>query len=81
MLARYAAHMATNQATQGTDIVVEIRGGTAVAMYTDDPNARLILVDWDEFNEGGRPGVLYPVQATSEMPSDTRDMVRHALQA
>jgi len=66
---------------QDADIIVEIRGGTAVAMYSGDSSARVILVDWDEFTDGGRPGILYPVQATSEMPSDTRDLVQRALQS
>lgn len=61
------------------NVVVEIRGGTAVAMYADDPTARVILVDWDEFNADGRRGIVYPLESLSDMPPDTRAIVEGPL--
>jgi hypothetical protein len=61
-----------------SDIVVETRGGTVVAIYADISNARIILVDWDEFHDNGRPGIVYATDSMSRMPSDTRDLVQRA---
>jgi hypothetical protein len=63
--------------TPVADIVVETRGGTVVGVYSNS-SARVILVDWDEFHDDGRAGVLYPVDPMSKMPSDTSDLVRRA---
>jgi len=59
-------------------IVVETRGGTVVGIYSDAPDAQIILVDWDEFHEDGRPGIVYPIDPLSRMPPDTRDLVGRA---
>lgn len=63
------------------DVVVEIRGGTAVAMYSSGRRARVVLVDWDEFADNGRPGIFFPIDSISQMPADTRDLVRRAVPA
>ncbi len=60
------------------EIVVESRGGSIVAVYSSDPNARIVVVDWDEFDDSGRPGFLYPIDPMSQMPRDTQDMVGRA---
>jgi hypothetical protein len=61
------------------DVVVETRGGTVIAMYSRDPKARLILVDWDEFEDDARPAVSFPVDRLSQMPSDTQRLVKLGL--
>jgi hypothetical protein len=61
------------------DVVVETSGGTVVALYSSDPKARVILVDWDEFEDEGRPGVFFPLDSMSQMPADTRRLVNLGL--
>ncbi len=60
-------------------VVIEIRGGTFVGLYSSDPNIEAYLVDWDEIEED-------PLNAASRsepdplaaMPRDTRAMVAKA---
>jgi len=52
-------------------IVVETRGGTVVAMYGNKRVANVVLVDWDEFHDEGRPGILFGLDALTKMPADT----------
>jgi hypothetical protein len=61
------------------EIVVETRGGTVVAMYCADPLARVMLVHWDEFEDCERPAVFFPIDAMSQMPSDTERLVKLGL--
>jgi hypothetical protein len=58
------------------EIVVETRGGTVVAIYSADPTARVMLVDWDEFEDCERPAVFFPIDAMSQMPTDTERLVK-----
>jgi hypothetical protein len=60
-------------------IVVETRGGTVVAIYGNDHTANVVLVDWDEFHDDGRPGVLWDLEPHSAMPADTRKLVEQRL--
>jgi hypothetical protein len=60
-------------------IVVEARGGTVVAIYGNKKAARVVLVDWDEFQNEGRPGVDYALDQLSTMPADTRSLVDRAV--
>ncbi len=60
-------------------IVVEARGGTVVAMYGSDRAVNVVLVDWDEFHDQGRPGVLFGLDPLSKLPADTRALVERGL--
>jgi hypothetical protein len=60
-------------------IIVEARGGAVVAIYGSKDVARIVLVDWDEFQDEGRPGVDYSLDELSAMPTDTRSLVERAL--
>lgn len=62
-------------------VIVEARGGTIVAMYCDDPRVRVLLVDWDEYHDEGRPGIRFPLDRVSEMPDDTSELIKPALQS
>ena len=61
--------------TSDVDIVVETRGGTIVGIYSAS-SPRVVLVDWDEFQDEGRPGIVYEVDSIAEMPPDTAELVR-----
>jgi hypothetical protein len=63
------------------DVIVECRGGETVAIYSDNAAIRVVLVDWDEYHDEGRPGILYPVDRISEMPTDTRGLIEGALKS
>lgn len=54
------------------DIVVEVRGGVVVEIYSDLPNLRFVLVDWDNINAGDHPSCWGVPAALSAMPEDTR---------
>jgi hypothetical protein len=60
-------------------IVIETRGGTVVAMYGNKRVANVVLVDWDEFYDQGRPGILFGLDSLSKMPGDTRSLVKRGL--
>jgi hypothetical protein len=60
-------------------IIVETRGGTVVGIYSDRKDVRVILVDWDEFKDDGRPGVDYALDPLAAMPPDTAELVARAI--
>ncbi len=55
-------------------VIVECRGGVAVGVYCNDPAIKVVLVDWDDYHDSGRPGVIYPVDRFSQLPRDTRQL-------
>ena len=62
-----------------SDIVVEVRGGLAVEIYSTLPDARLILVDWDNIHEGDDPICRGEAAPLSLMPEDTCAMYNNAV--
>jgi hypothetical protein len=60
------------------EIVVETRGGTIVGIYCDDRDLRVIVVDWDEYHDQGRAGVVYDADRASSIPEDTKRLVNAA---
>jgi len=56
---------------ESAGIVVEIRGGTLVAVYTDVPDARVVLVDWDDVEAGDTPGAI-PHESLASAPPEIR---------
>lgn len=59
------------------DIVVEVSGGVVVGVYTDVPNARVVLVDWDNIEAGDSAGA-YPPGQLSELPEETAAEIARA---
>ena len=57
------------------NVLVEVRGGVVVAVYSSDCGERVYLLDWDE--QGDRTprdnvdAVPYPVDSFGAMPADT----------
>lgn len=68
-----------NEFRKKSTIVIETSGGVVVAMYGDQQGADVVLVDWDEFHDDGRPGVLFGLDPLSKMPRDTRSLVERGL--
>lgn len=68
-----------NKSKSKPTIVVVTRGGTVVAIYGRKHAANVVLVDWDEFHDEGRPGVPYDLDPLSKMPADTRTLVEQGL--
>ena len=60
-------------------IVIDVRGGTVCGVYTDDPDAQVILVDWDEKQSGWEIGHHFGGEPMSSMYSDTKAMVEELL--
>lgn len=57
------------------DVVVEIRGGTVVAVYTRSDSLRVALVDWDEVTCGEPTGSTYLATSLHQIPFETRDLI------
>jgi len=57
-----------------TDVIVEVRGGVVVEVYSKDHRTRVAVVDWDDVEEGGIPaGVALRQCGTYEMmPEETQ---------
>lgn len=57
-------------------VVVEIRGGTVVAIYASDMDIEAHIVDWDDIGEQSVP-VDTRVQPNriEDMPTETREIV------
>lgn len=61
------------------DIVVEVRGGLVVEIYSDLPDVRLTLVDWDNIHEGDAPFCWGEAAPLHQMPDDTAARYREAI--
>jgi len=72
-----AAPRSIQREVELTDIIVEVRGGVVVGVYTDVPDARVVLVDWDNIEAGDRAG-LYPADHLCEIPDETSAQIARA---
>lgn len=70
---RKRAHQNAKQVAR--EIVVETRGGTIVGIYCDDRDLRVIVVNWHEYHDEGRAGIVYNADPASSIPEDTRRLV------
>ena len=59
------------------DLVVEVRGGVVVGVYTPGKK-RVVIVDWDAINEGRASPVISRTNLQSAMPSDTRGVIENS---
>ena len=53
------------------DIVVEVRGGLVVEIYSNLPAVRFVLVDWDKIHDGAESFCWGEAAPLSLMPADT----------
>jgi hypothetical protein len=63
-------------------ILIEVRGGVVVAVYSDDSQSRVLLLDWDErsdrFPYRRAEAAQYPVDKFDAMPADTAELALKA---
>jgi hypothetical protein len=57
-----------------TDVIVEVSGGVVVEVYSKNPRTRVVVIDWDDIEDGGtRAGVAFRQCASYEMmPGETQ---------
>ncbi len=56
-----------------SDIVVEVRGGVVVDIYSNSPDIRLVLVDWDNIHDEDESFCWGQCTRLKLMPNDTCD--------
>lgn len=56
------------------DLVIEIRGGVLVEIYTKRNNVSVAVVDWDNEPCGSPASFGHPIQMTN-LPIDTRRVI------
>jgi hypothetical protein len=60
---------------KNASVLIEVRGGVVVAVYSNDPQSRVFLLDWDEAGNRIRRDSVdagrYPVDSFDAMPADT----------
>jgi hypothetical protein len=60
------------------NILIEIRGGVVVAVYSNARQSRVFLLDWDEQGDhiprDHVDAVPYPVESFGAMPADTEKL-------
>lgn len=64
------------------DIVVVISGGVLVGLYTDVPDTRGVLVDWDEVESQDdltAAGGIFGVDSLASMPEETELVYKSAV--
>ena len=67
------------------DLVIEVSGGVVQEVFCDDPNIRVVLVDWDELRPpepAATAGRLWnPCAALCDLSAETRAQFQQALAA
>ena len=55
------------------DVIIEVRGGVLVEIYSNDPNMRIVVVNWDRIEEGEEAAAGFEWQHCNlnSMPEDT----------
>lgn len=56
------------------NIIIEVRGGNVVEVYTDAHDLRVTLIDWDEAVDANfnKNNLRYMVKKISDLPFDTK---------
>lgn len=57
-------------------IVIEIRGGVLVEVYSDRPNLEITLVDWDNIESNDTPVNSFPYSPLECMEPETAELIR-----
>lgn len=60
-------------------IVIEVRGGCVCAVYLDDPDAEVMLVDWDYIEEGNETE-RFPHVAMDQIPASVSGVLLSVFQ-
>jgi hypothetical protein len=66
-----------NDNSQNHDVIITVLGGCVNGVFTDIPNAKVVLLDWDDINDSpvetlnSGPARTRPF-SLSEMPDETR---------
>lgn len=47
-----AFHEDDDDTSEATEIVISVRGGLVCSVYSTDPRVQVVLVDWDNINQG-----------------------------
>jgi hypothetical protein len=65
------------------NVIVEVRGGVVVEIYSDNPDTRITVVDWDEASEGEQTsaGFEWRPSRLDEIPADTDAEYRKVIAA
>jgi hypothetical protein len=65
------------------NVIIEVRGGVVVEIYSDSSDTRITLIDWDEADEDedSRAGIEWRPSRLDEMPPDTDAEFRKVLTA
>ncbi len=55
------------------DLVIEVRGGNVVEVYSDITDVHITLIDWDSIEADNEPGLLsnVAVKPLASLPSQT----------
>ena len=56
-------------------IVIEVSGGVVSAVYANDPDVKIILVDWDNIESGERVPLPYHPDPLSDLPTETANEI------
>ena len=58
-------------------LVIEVSGGVVGDVFSDDGNIQVVLIDWDNINEGDEAGAI-PVRPLSDMSPESDRQLRIA---
>jgi len=56
-------------------IILEIRGGVLQEIYTDDPDQKIILVDWDNIKMGDKAHYFCDMSSIATLPKETKQEI------
>jgi len=61
------------------DIVIEVRGGVVVEVYSKKAGSRVLIVDWDDFevNNARSCAGIQACASYETMPEDTRQIIEN----
>lgn len=65
-----------------SDIVIEVRGGCVVAVYINNKDHRIILIDWDDEPEKQtefQKGRFFKKDFMCSLPDDTKILYKNAI--
>lgn len=59
-------------------VIVEVRGGNVVEVYTGSSEARVMVIDWDNTRDGEAMTAAepWPCASLRNMPKETRRVIR-----
>ena len=65
-----------------SDLVIEVRGGVVVEVYSRTPKKHVTIIDWDNIEAVGSPkGVIYQCARYKSMPGETRHATESSIES